>query len=40
MPKLWDFAYPLDGRGFARARRIALRAWCFAFKVRCQLADV
>lgn len=40
MPKLWAFAYPVERRGYARARRMALRAWCFAFHVRVQLLDV
>lgn len=40
MPRLWCFAYPMNGRGFGRARRIALKAWCFAFSVRVRLADL
>jgi hypothetical protein len=40
MPRLWCFAYPMDGRGFVRARRIALKAWCFAFTVRVRLVDL
>jgi hypothetical protein len=40
MPRLWDFAYPMEGRRYKQARRIALRAWAFAFRVRIQLLDV
>jgi len=40
MPRLWDFAYPLRGRGYGRARRIALRAWAVAFELRVRLLDV
>lgn len=40
MPRLWAFAYPLEGRGYSRSRRVALRLWAFAFRVRVQLLDV
>lgn len=40
MPSLWAFAYPMNRRPFKRARMVAFRAWCFAFKVRVQLLDV
>jgi hypothetical protein len=31
MPGLFAFAYPITGRGYARSRRVALRAWVLAF---------
>ena len=40
MPRLWDFAYPLSGRRYTRARRVALRVWGIAFRVRVALLDV
>jgi hypothetical protein len=40
MPRLWDFAYPSHRRGYRAARRIALVAWAYAFKVRVRLWDV
>lgn len=40
MPKLWDFAYPVSGRQYTRARRVALRAWTFCFRLRVRLSDV
>ena len=40
MPRLWDFAYPACGRRYARARRVALKAWVFCFTVRVRLLDV
>jgi hypothetical protein len=40
MPRLWSFAYPTSGRRYTRARRAALRAWAFAFRVRVRLLDV
>jgi len=40
MPKLWDFAYPMKGRRYTKARRAALRLWGFCFRVRVYLADV
>lgn len=40
MPRLWAFAYPMSGRGYRVARRAALRAWVFAFRVRVRLLDV
>lgn len=40
MPRLWDFAYPSNGRGYHRARRIAFRAWAYAFHLRVVLSDV
>lgn len=40
MPRLWHFAYPAHGRGYERSRRIALRAWAFAFRLRVKLGDV
>lgn len=40
MPRLWAFAYPMSGRGYTMARRAALRAWAFAFRVRVRLLDV
>jgi hypothetical protein len=40
MPRLWCFACPFHGRGFVRARRIAFKAWCFAFTVRVRLVDL
>jgi hypothetical protein len=40
MPSLWAFAYPMSGRGFDRSRRVALRAWAFAFHLRVRLLDV
>lgn len=39
MPKLWDFASPRRGLQWSRARRVAFKAWCFAFRVRVQLLD-
>ena len=40
MPSLWAFAYPMDGRGFARSRRVAFRLWAYAFLLRVKLLDV
>lgn len=40
MPRLWDFAYPLHGRPYRRARLLAFKAWAYAFKVRVALLDV
>lgn len=40
MPRLWAFAYPMTGRGYIAARRIALRLWCEAFALRVRLFDV
>lgn len=40
MPRLWDFAYPLEGRSYRRARLIAFKAWAYAFKVRVRLSDI
>ena len=40
MPRLWAFAYPTSGRRYGVARRAALRAWVFAFRVRVRLLDV
>lgn len=40
MPRLWAFAYPMEGRRYTRARRAALRLWVYAFRVRVQLLDV
>lgn len=40
MPKLWDFAYPTQGRGYRTGRRVALAAWIYAFKLRVKLLDV
>lgn len=40
MPRLWSFAYPMTGRRYTMARRAALRAWVFAFRVRVRLLDV
>jgi hypothetical protein len=40
MPRLWDFSYPCNGRGFKRSRRVAFRAWVLAFRLRVQLLDV
>jgi hypothetical protein len=40
MPRLWAFAYPMQGRGYERARRVALRAWAYAFRLRVRLVDV
>jgi len=39
MPRLWKFVYPLDGRRFERSRRVALRAWAFAFRCHVQMHD-
>lgn len=39
MPRLWAFAYPLEGRGYARSRRVALRLWAYAFRLRVRLSD-
>jgi hypothetical protein len=40
MPRLWDFAYPFSGRPYRTARRLAFRAWAFAFKVRVATLDL
>lgn len=40
MPKLWDFAYPVKGRRYTRARRAALRLWGFCFTVRVRLIEL
>lgn len=40
MPRLWSFAYPIEGRSYKSARRIALRAWACAFRLRVTLLDV
>ena len=40
MPRLFSFAYPLHGRHFKQARRIAFKAWVFAFQVRVRLSDL
>lgn len=40
MPRLWAFAYPMEGRGFKRSRRIALNLWAYAFRLRVKLLDV
>ena len=39
MPGLFAFAYPVRGRQFKRARRIAFKAWAFAFHVRVRMLD-
>lgn len=39
MPRLWAFAYPYDGRGYERSRRLALRAWAYAFRLKVRLSD-
>ena len=40
MPRLWAFAYPYNGRPYKMARRLAFRAWAYAFRLRVQLLDV
>ena len=40
MPRLRAFAWPIEGRGYRAARRIAFRAWGLAFRLRVQLLDV
>jgi hypothetical protein len=40
MPKLWAFAYPFSGRGFRRSRRLAFKAWAWAFHVRVRMLDL
>ena len=32
-PKLWAFAYPLDGRGWYPLRRIALSLWAYGLRL-------
>ena len=40
MPRLFSFACPIEGRSYKAARRIALRAWVEAFRLRVRLLDV
>ena len=40
MPGLYSFAYPLEGRTYKAARRVALRLWGEAFWLRVRLLDV
>lgn len=40
MPPIWAFAGPSYGRGFKRARRVALKLWTYAFYLRVKLLDV
>lgn len=40
MPRLFAFACPIEGRSYKSSRRIALRAWAFAFRLRVRLLDV
>ena len=40
MPRLWAFAYSVHGRGYVRARRAALKAWAFGFRLKVALSDV
>jgi hypothetical protein len=39
MPRLWSFAYPFHGRSFKRGRRLAFKAWAWAFHVRVRMLD-
>jgi len=33
-PRLWDFAYPMHGRGMPWVRLVAFRLWCLLLRLR------